>query len=119
MQCFAEKGVICAKCGLVGTFFALEIFKSCAKPHFNLYGFNAAGEEILLTMDHVRPKAQGGTNNLDNAQTLCGPCNFAKGCRFPDEDRAEIDKRLKDARDEKTAKRRQTQSEEPVSESQA
>lgn len=32
-----------------------------------------------LTVDHVIPRAAGGTDHLDNLQLLCGACNSAKG----------------------------------------
>ncbi len=35
-----------------------------------------------LTMDHVIPKAVGGTNHINNLQTLCGGCNKKKGCEI-------------------------------------
>lgn len=31
--------------------------------------------------DHIRPKSQGGTNDLANLQGLCGPCHRAKTAR--------------------------------------
>ena len=32
-----------------------------------------------MTVDHVVPRAGGGTDHLDNLQLLCGACNSAKG----------------------------------------
>ncbi len=32
-----------------------------------------------LEIDHIYPIARGGTNELTNLQTLCGPCNVNKG----------------------------------------
>lgn len=37
-----------------------------------------------LTLDHVLPIAQGGTNTIDNAQPLCALCNSKKGARHID-----------------------------------
>lgn len=34
-----------------------------------------------LTIDHVIPRARGGTNDLANLQTLCRSCNSKKGAR--------------------------------------
>jgi hypothetical protein len=35
-----------------------------------------------LRVDHVRPRRYGGSNKMDNLQTLCNPCNSSKGARF-------------------------------------
>ncbi len=32
-----------------------------------------------FTIDHVVPRAKGGTDHLDNLQVLCGVCNSVKG----------------------------------------
>lgn len=32
-----------------------------------------------LTIDHIVPKADGGTNDPRNLQLLCAPCNATKG----------------------------------------
>ena len=40
--------------------------------------------EIILTVDHIRPVAQGGTNALDNLQPLCLDCNKHKANRCID-----------------------------------
>lgn len=34
-----------------------------------------------LHVDHELAIANGGTNDLENLRTLCGPCNWAKGAR--------------------------------------
>jgi len=78
-QLFAEKGIVCKKCGLKGTYFALERHKDVDnKYHFNLYGITKYGEEVMLTKDHIVPRSKGGKNNLDNYQTLCVKCNSKK-----------------------------------------
>ena len=78
---FKEKGTNCAKCGLLGVYFSLERHsndKDGTKLHFNLYGVNSAGETIMFTKDHIAPKAKGGSNALDNLQTMCTWCNSKK-----------------------------------------
>ncbi|MBB6236527.1 formylmethanofuran dehydrogenase subunit A [Pedobacter sp. AK013] len=32
-----------------------------------------------ITIDHVKPKSLGGSNDFKNLQTLCKQCNVAKG----------------------------------------
>lgn len=39
------------------------------------------GSTVNLTVDHIIPLARGGTNDLDNLQTLCRSCNSRKGVR--------------------------------------
>ena len=35
-----------------------------------------------LALDHINPKADGGSNDLDNRSLMCTPCNTAKGNRM-------------------------------------
>lgn len=70
----------CSKCGLEGTFFAKERTKGqTGRYHFNLYGYREDGTEMMLTKDHVRPRAEGGTDNLMNMDCMCKRCNEKKG----------------------------------------
>lgn len=82
LRTFLIHGAVCANCGLCGHFFALErqLFSSDKQRyHFNLYGTNEAGQEILFTKDHIIPKSKRGPNSVDNMQTLCIICNLDKG----------------------------------------
>lgn len=77
MRVFRTHGAVCAHCGETGTYFAVErpeFSTDDRQWHLNLY--SDAG--VMLTFDHVHPKSQGGANTLDNAQTLCYPCNQKK-----------------------------------------
>jgi 5-methylcytosine-specific restriction endonuclease McrA len=37
------------------------------------------GTSENLSLDHIQPRADGGTDSMDNLQTLCRPCNSRKG----------------------------------------
>lgn len=39
---------------------------------------------VALQRDHVIPLTLGGSNDMENMQPLCGPCNAAKGNRAID-----------------------------------
>lgn len=71
----------CYCCGLKATFFAAEKMAKdkSDKYHFNLYGINAEGHEVLFTRDHIIPISKGGSKKLDNQKTMCVICNFYKG----------------------------------------
>lgn len=77
-QLFAKKGVTCVFCGLEGKFFSLDKDIFHGKCHFNLYGTDANKDEVMLTKDHIIPRAKGGKNVMDNYQPLCIKCNSAK-----------------------------------------
>lgn len=76
---FLIKGTNCKECELEGIYFAKERNPGSKVYHFNLYGVNKQGHEILITKDHVHPKSKGGKNHINNYNTLCVKCNYKKG----------------------------------------
>lgn len=45
------------------------------------YHCRKCGVQDRLTVDHITPLARGGSNELENLQTLCWPCNSKKHLR--------------------------------------
>jgi 5-methylcytosine-specific restriction endonuclease McrA len=84
-RCF-KKSINCCHCGIEGKFFAAEKSKVTMPEHycFNLYGLDENGKEILMTCDHIVPKSKGGSNSIDNVQTLCWKCNVLKDNKMED-----------------------------------
>lgn len=58
---------------------------------------------MLLTKDHIKPKALGGTNGYENLQCLCEDCNLEKGHRYDEEDRQNHIKTMNTYENEKVA----------------
>lgn len=85
-QCFKNSGLKCVKCGIEGKFFAMERGSKCKAYHFNLYAIDENGKEVLMTKDHIIPKSRGGKCSISNYQTMCYPCNQAKGNKLPEEE---------------------------------
>jgi len=73
-------GTTCVRCGMKGEFFAVE--ENGSGPHLNLYGYKN-GKEILITSDHIVPKANGGADTFNNRQCMCVICNMEKDCEMP------------------------------------
>ena len=67
----------CAICGIEGNVFVLEQRKTLP-PAFVLYHKTEDGKFILMTADHIVPRALGGGKRPDNLQTCCTTCNNKK-----------------------------------------
>jgi 5-methylcytosine-specific restriction endonuclease McrA len=86
-QLYAEKGTKCVNCPTTGTYFALERGATDYKGkfHFNLYGRDKNGREVMITKDHIIPRSKGGKNKLENYQPMCAVCNRRKADKMPDD----------------------------------
>lgn len=80
MQTFKQKGIVCVHCGLTATHWELDVDKSGKDWKVKLMS-----DDVELTQDHVIPKSRGGTDVIENAQTLCNICNKTKGSRLESE----------------------------------
>lgn len=80
LHTFLTKGTSCYVCGISGTFFAVERGRGeTGGFHLNLWAVAPNGREVLMTHDHVLARALGGSNDISNSETCCGPCNWRKG----------------------------------------
>lgn len=79
LETFKKKGFKCVYCGTEGIYFAKERTHDQEAYHFNLYGIDNEGNEVLMTKDHIIPKSKGGSNHINNYQTMCTHCNKQKG----------------------------------------
>ncbi len=78
-----NKSLKCVCCENVGNVLALQKdihdpYNKNNRYHFNLYMVDGT-DVVMITKDHIVPKSKGGENGIENYQTMCSPCNFAKG----------------------------------------
>lgn len=64
-----------------GDFTPEEWYDLCAKYNFRCL---CCGIRKPLTIDHVIPISQGGSNHISNIQPLCAWCNGSKGVKIID-----------------------------------
>ena len=76
---YFKKGFDCVKDGCVveGLYFALDLDMG-GGIHLDLYGLEEDGTEVLMTIDHIHPRAKGGKDTTKNYQPMCVVCNFIK-----------------------------------------
>ncbi|MEV7815591.1 MULTISPECIES: HNH endonuclease [Streptomyces] len=60
-------------------------FEVLRRDGFRCRYCGAAASAAELEVDHVTPVALGGTDELDDLVTSCGPCNDGKASTAPDE----------------------------------
>jgi len=70
------KSCTCVNCGRKGSTLRWQKAKRdrCSSYHLGLW----SDDNVQFTKDHIVPKSNGGTNHIDNIQTLCEICNVAK-----------------------------------------
>lgn len=75
-QVMREGGYRCALCGLVGV--------ETRFPRGG-FGFPTSAPRVYLSIDHIVPRARGGSSCRSNLRVLCTTCNTVKGTRAPAE----------------------------------
>jgi 5-methylcytosine-specific restriction endonuclease McrA len=68
----------CVSCNVAGSKMILDMNPGDHSPHFNMYA-EESGRLVLMTKDHILAKSKGGTDDLNNFQTMCCTCNNLKG----------------------------------------
>ena len=78
---YTAKDFKCIYCGLMGTHavFWKDHVEIPWDAHCDLVHITPEGRRILMTLDHLFPKSQGGTNDPANLAVACSPCNHTKG----------------------------------------
>ena len=85
-----KESVCCAFCNIEGKFFAKERHlnkkgQPCSESfHMNLYAIDENGNDVLMTKDHIIPRAKGGRDVLSNYQNSCFLCNELKSAMDDD-----------------------------------
>lgn len=69
----------------LGSKLRFEVFK---RDSFRCQYCGKAAPDVLLHVDHIKPVASGGLDELLNLVTACVDCNLGKGARHLDDDAA-------------------------------
>ena len=77
LKTFLTKGCKCVTCGLEGKWFYKVMSNGQCSYHLELFG-EKDGKLVLMTKDHIIPKSKGGSNGINNMQTMCCHCNEVK-----------------------------------------
>lgn len=76
LKFFLQKGTKCQCCQTEGIYVVSGIYRGgcTVKKTRLLFDENF----VMMTRDHIIPKASGGKTVLENLQTLCATCNVRK-----------------------------------------
>lgn len=76
-----QSSIRAARYGATGSYSLQEWLDICVKCDFKCI---VCGEKKPLTADHIIPLSKGGSNNIENIQPLCKPCNSRKHNKLPE-----------------------------------
>lgn len=77
-----QQARVAAKRGNSGSYTAQEWTDLCNQ--FGNRCLACGADDVKLTVDHVVPVSRGGSNDIENIQPLCHPCNSRKGTKSID-----------------------------------
>lgn len=89
---FKMKGTTCVVCGIKAAYFSIEHqdwdnrklqIPYSGSPYLKLYGVDQEGNTRLMTQDHIIPKWDNGSNELENLCCMCNVCNETKDSSLP------------------------------------
>ena len=77
LEVFERDGYRCRYCGVR---YVNKVTREpvASKPYDGPFWMRRQRWIGLLHVDHVIPRCKGGTDDLDNLVTACGPCNLQK-----------------------------------------
>lgn len=53
------------------------------KEQGNICKYCNSNNPLIMTIDHRKPKSNGGENKDENLDCVCAICNYLKGCLSP------------------------------------
>lgn len=79
LMVFARKGLVCTneRCNKIGVHL-IKAVDTGGNEHIDVYTSNFE----LMTVDHIKPRSKGGTDQLINKQPMCSSCNSKKADKY-------------------------------------
>ena len=81
LRVFHHKGLECVSCDKVGVYLLIARDRGGA-VHVDLY----TKDFELMTIDHIKPKGKGGSNEIENLDPMCSTCNTRKADKYEEEE---------------------------------
>lgn len=80
LRVFHHKGLECVTCSRVGEYLIVGKDNG-GSLHVDLY----TKDFQLMTIDHIKPKGKGGTDDIENLDPMCERCNSKKADKYKEE----------------------------------
>lgn len=79
LRVFHEKGLKCVNCEKVGYYLILGKDRG-NHIHADIY----TKDFQLMTIDHIKPRGKGGSDDIENLDPMCESCNSKKADKYED-----------------------------------